>query len=74
MQRAREDELGKSRPVISTELQEDGMANREQKSNREKKKPKADKNKKKSAAPASSFASVRSQEQPAYGNAVKKTP
>jgi hypothetical protein len=50
------------------------MANREQKSNREKKKPKAEKNKKKSAAPASSFASVRSQEQPTYGNAVKKTP
>jgi hypothetical protein len=50
------------------------MANRQQKSNREKKKPKADKNKKKSAAPAPSFAAVRSQEQPAYGHAAKKTP
>ena len=50
------------------------MANRQQRSNREKKKPKADKNKKKSAAPAPSFAAVRNQEQPAYGQAAKKTP
>jgi hypothetical protein len=50
------------------------MANRQQRSNREKKKPKADKNKKKSAAPAPSFASIRSQEQPAYGQGAKKTP
>ena len=49
------------------------MANRQQRSNREKKKPKADKNKKKSAAPAPSFAVVRSQEQPASGQAAKKT-
>jgi hypothetical protein len=49
------------------------MANRQQRGNREKKKPKADKNKKKRASPAPSFASVRSQEQPAYGQAGKKT-
>jgi hypothetical protein len=48
------------------------MANRQQRSNREKKKPKADKNKRKSAAPTSSFSSVRSQ--PDNGHAAKKAP
>jgi hypothetical protein len=51
------------------------MANREQRNNREKKKPKADKNKKKgSAQPVSPFASTRMPPQPAYSPAEKKTP
>jgi hypothetical protein len=50
------------------------MAKGQQRSNREKKKPKADKNKKKNAAPASLFASARSPGQAAYGQAGKKTP
>jgi hypothetical protein len=51
------------------------MANREQRGNKEKKKPKADKNKKKgSAQPASPFASTRMPPQPAYNPAEKKSP
>ena len=49
------------------------MANREQRKNREKKKPKADKNKKKGAAPPSSFSTMRPSEPPAIG-AGKKSP
>jgi hypothetical protein len=50
------------------------MANREQRKNREKKKPKADKDKKKSTAPVSPFASARSPGQPTSGQAEKKSP
>ena len=51
------------------------MANREQRKNREKKKPKADKNKKKGAAPpASPFAATRMPPQPAHNPGEKKTP
>jgi len=50
------------------------MAQREQRSNREKKKPKADKNKKKNAPAASPFASGRSPTQPAQSPVAKKMP
>jgi hypothetical protein len=51
------------------------MANREQRSNREKKKPKAEKNKKKGGAqPVSPFASTRMPQQPIYNPAEKKSP
>jgi hypothetical protein len=50
------------------------MAKGQQRSNREKKKPKADKNKKKNAAPASLFASARGPGQLAYGQTGKKAP
>jgi hypothetical protein len=53
-------------------VQEDGMANRQQRSNREKKKPKADKNKKKDAVPASPFTSARNPVSLAPGYAGKK--
>jgi len=49
------------------------MANREQKSNREKKKPKSEKNKAKTPLATSAFTSVRSQT-PAAGQTGKKTP
>ena len=47
------------------------MANREQKSNREKKKPKSEKNKAKTPAATSAFASIRSPT-PVAGQAGKK--
>ena len=51
------------------------MANREQRSTREKKKkPKPDKDKKKGAAPVSPFASAKSPGQPGYAHTEKKTP
>jgi hypothetical protein len=52
------------------------MANREQRGNKEKKKPKADKNKQKSnAQPTSPFASTRMPPQPAFNNpGEKKSP
>jgi hypothetical protein len=50
------------------------MAKGQLRSNREKKKPKADKNKKKNAAPASLFASARGPGQPAFGQVGRKTP
>ena len=51
------------------------MANREQRKNREKKKPKAEKNKQKGGAqPASPFAAPRMPPQPAFKPAEKKTP
>jgi hypothetical protein len=51
------------------------MANREQRTNREKKKPKAEKNKKKGGAqPVSPFASTRMPQQPIYSPAEKKSP
>jgi hypothetical protein len=49
------------------------MANRQQRSNREKKKPKADKNKKKEAVPTSPFASARNPGVVTSGYAGKKT-
>jgi hypothetical protein len=49
------------------------MAKGQLRSNREKKKPKADKNKKKNAAPSSPFALARGG-QPAYAQFGKKTP
>jgi len=49
------------------------MANREQKSNREKKKPKSEKNKAKTPVATSAFTSVRSQT-PVAGPVGKKTP
>lgn len=49
------------------------MANREQRTNREKKKPKAEKNKTKSTPQASPFALARSPAPPASGNTAKKT-
>jgi hypothetical protein len=52
---------------------EDDMANRQQRSNREKKKPKADKNKKKDKAPASPFASGMNPASLASGSIGKKT-
>jgi hypothetical protein len=54
-------------------VEEDDMANREQRSNREKKKPKADKNKKKDAPLASPFASVRNPTPVPPSYADKKT-
>ena len=48
------------------------MANRQQRSNREKKKPKADKNKKKDVVPASPFTSARNPVSLASGYAGKK--
>jgi len=51
------------------------MANREQRSNREKKKPKTEKSKKKgSMQPVSPFASTRMPPQPAHSPAEKKSP
>jgi hypothetical protein len=51
------------------------MANREQRSNREKKKPKTDKNKKKGGAqPVSPFASTRMPPPGAHNPAEKKSP
>jgi len=51
------------------------MANREQRGNKEKKKPKADKNKQKGGAPPTSpFASTRMPPQPAHNPAEKKSP
>ena len=51
------------------------MANREQRGNKEKKKPKADKNKQKGGAqPVSPFASTRMPPQPAYNPPEKKSP
>jgi hypothetical protein len=47
------------------------MASREQRGNREKKKPKADKDKKKNAPPASPFASARSPGQPVVPGPVR---
>jgi hypothetical protein len=52
---------------------EDDMANRQQRSNREKKKPKADKNKKREKAPASPFASALNPASLAPGSVGKKT-
>ena len=49
------------------------MANRQQRSNREKKKPKAEKNKKKDAAPVSPFAAIRTPASLAPGHTEKKT-
>ncbi len=49
------------------------MANREQRSSREKKKPKAEKNKSKSTPPVSPFALARSPAPPASGTTAKKT-
>jgi hypothetical protein len=49
------------------------MADRQQRSNREKKKPKADKNKKKATVPTSPFASARNPASLAPGYAGKKT-
>jgi hypothetical protein len=66
---------GRQSCINSTEVQEDRMANREQRNNREKKKPKAEKNKKKGAAqPLSPFASTRMPQPPAYSPAEKKSP
>ena len=48
------------------------MANRQQRSNRERKKPKADKNKKKDVVPASPFTSARNPVSLASGYAGKK--
>jgi hypothetical protein len=59
--------------VILTELEAYDMANRQQRSNREKKKPKADKNKAKSTAPASPFSLARSPAPPASGHTAKKS-
>jgi hypothetical protein len=59
--------------VISAEPEEYDMANRQQRSNREKKKPKADKNKTKSTAPASPFALARRRTPPASGHTAKRT-
>lgn len=49
------------------------MANREQRTNREKKKPKAEKNKTKSPPQTSPFALARSPTPPASGTTAKKT-
>lgn len=51
---------------------EDDMANRQQRNNREKKKPKADKNKKKDKAPISPFASALNPASVAPGSIGKK--
>ena len=51
---------------------EDDVAKGQMRSNREKKKPKADKNKKKDEAPLSPFASARAPGKPGY--AAKKNP
>jgi hypothetical protein len=53
---------------------EDDVAKGQLRSNREKKKPKADKNKIKAAPPASPFASARFPGKPAQGYGGKKTP
>jgi hypothetical protein len=53
--------------------EERAMANRQQRSNREKKKPKAEKNKTKTPAPTSAFTSIRPPT-PAVGQAGKKAP
>jgi hypothetical protein len=59
--------------IILTEPEAHDMANRHQRSNREKKKPKADKNKTKSTAPASPFTLPRSTTPPASGHTAKGT-
>jgi hypothetical protein len=58
--------------INASKLEEDKVAKGQVRSNREKKKPKADKNKKKDAAPASPFASARVPGKPGY--AGKKNP
>jgi hypothetical protein len=58
--------------VVLTESEAHDMANRQQRSNREKKKPKADKNKTRGTAPASPFALARSPTLPAAGHSAKK--
>ena len=50
------------------------MANREQRNNREKKKPKAEKGKKKDSTPTSSFSSIRPPQPAAIGQGAKKSP
>jgi hypothetical protein len=58
--------------VIALKQWEVDMAKGQMRSTREKKKPKADKSKKKSEAPASPFASARAPGKPGY--AEKKNP
>lgn len=59
-------------PENPSDQVEDDMANRQQRSNREKKKPKADKNKKKDKAPTSPFASALNPASVAPGSIGKK--
>jgi hypothetical protein len=58
--------------VVASKQWETDMAKGQMRSNREKKKPKADKSKKKDEAPASPFASSRVPGKPGY--AAKKNP
>jgi hypothetical protein len=58
--------------VIASKQQEGDVAKGQMRSNREKKKPKADKSKKKDEAPVSPFASARAPGKPGY--AGKKNP
>jgi hypothetical protein len=58
--------------VIASKQQEVDVAKGQMRSNREKKKPKADKSKKKDEAPVSPFASARAPGKPGY--AGKKNP
>jgi hypothetical protein len=58
--------------VVALKKWEDDMAKGQMRSTREKKKPKADKNKKKGAAPVSPFASAAPPGKPGY--AGKKSP
>jgi hypothetical protein len=59
---------------VATEPKEGNLAKGQQRSNREKKKPKADKNKSKIEPAVSPFASARFPGKPAQGDPRKKTP